>query len=116
MNVPDSVKKGCKEPKSRKELDAFGNKREACGDETKKLKGKAFQDIIIEVLRSHSCRNLSFNLLLSVSHCKNLTSEMAFVIFTFFFFNIHVLHGECTAEGTSFFLQNSISRVLHFLV
>lgn len=59
------------------------DKREACVDETKKLKGKAFQNIIMEVLRGHPCRTPSSNLILSVSDCKNLSSEVAFVIFTF---------------------------------
>lgn len=78
MNIQDNVKKMCKEHESEtgKTLMQSRNKRKACVDETG-IKRKSHSRYFHEVLRSHSCRNLSFNFILSVSHCKNLSSEMA---------------------------------------
>lgn len=69
-----TVLRKCKEP----ELKGARRVKEQKGnimDEARELKVKVFQDIMIEVPRSHSCRNLAYNFILSINRYKSLINQ-----------------------------------------
>lgn len=103
-----TVLRKCKEP----ELKGARRVKEQKGNimgEARELKVKVSEDIMIEVPRSHSCRNLAYNFILSINRYefnKSVYQEVhqqnKWHCHVYVFLIIWVLSRECIVESTEF--------------